>query len=313
MGGEWSLGVALVMEAWPANKRPLLAGLIGAASNVGFMGIAIFGMFRPVTESSWREVLLVGASPAILTFIIRIFVPESEKWHESVKKSGTGKPIKEVFGPQWASRTFLAIGLASVALIGTWGTVQSIPTWVSSATEAKLKAEHTETELATDSMKQTIATASASNKARSQIYSSVGAIVGCLIAPLLGAIFNRRIAYAILCLSSLGFCQWIFRGFTEFDSLFYFVVFMVGLTTASFYGWLPLYLPELFPTRIRATGQGIAFNFGRVLAAAGAVYSGDLVKEMGWAGMGATLSLVYIIGVVLIVFCPETKGRPLPE
>lgn len=85
MGGEWSLGVALVMEVWPERHRPLMAGVIGAAANVGFALIAVIGMFFKVTIDSWRWVALIGAAPAALTFVLRLFVPESERWHTAVK------------------------------------------------------------------------------------------------------------------------------------------------------------------------------------------------------------------------------------
>jgi hypothetical protein len=90
---------------------------------------------------------------------------------------------------------------------------------------------------------------------------------------------------------------------------------VVGACTASFYGWLPLYLPELFPTRVRATGQGLSFNFGRVLAAGGALVQGDLVKHYGesYAKAGAVVTLIYALGLVFIWLAPETKGKPLPE
>src|SRR3954452_830973 len=77
MGGEWALGVALVMEVWDAKYRSFLAGVIGAASNVGFVLIATLCFFRPVTSASWRWVVLAGAAPAVITFMIQIFVPES--------------------------------------------------------------------------------------------------------------------------------------------------------------------------------------------------------------------------------------------
>src|SRR5207249_3098486 len=64
MGGEWSLGVALVMEVWPAGKRPLLAGIIGAASNVGYGLIALVGLRINITPDSWRWVMIAGAAPA---------------------------------------------------------------------------------------------------------------------------------------------------------------------------------------------------------------------------------------------------------
>jgi hypothetical protein len=90
---------------------------------------------------------------------------------------------------------------------------------------------------------------------------------------------------------------------------------IAGAVTAAFYGWLPLYLPELFPTRVRATGQGLSFNFGRILASVAALYMGQLVGALGgdYALAGANITLVYIAGMVLIWFAPETKGKPLPE
>src|SRR5438093_856749 len=82
MGGEWSLGVALVMECWPEKRRPILSAAIGAAANVGFAVIAVLGRFIP--REQWRFVVLAGAVPALLTFFIQTFVPESERWKQSV-------------------------------------------------------------------------------------------------------------------------------------------------------------------------------------------------------------------------------------
>ena len=93
------------------------------------------------------------------------------------------------------------------------------------------------------------------------------------------------------------------------------LVFVVGGFTAAFYAWLPLYLPELFPTRVRATAQGFAYNIGRVLAAAGTLCSGQLLNHFkeDYAKMCSVISLVYVAGLVVIWFCPETRGRPLPD
>jgi hypothetical protein len=89
------------------------------------------------------------------------------------------------------------------------------------------------------------------------------------------------------------------------------MVFVAGVSTAAFYGWFPLYLPELFPTRVRATAQGIAYNFGRILAAAGALLGGKIGANYG--EMGATVSLIYILGMGVIWLAPETRDKPLPE
>ena len=90
MGGEWSLGVALVMEIWPSKSRPMLASLIGAASNVGFLLIALVGLsiaqLIGPENSSWRLLMFIGATPALLTFFVRIFVPESERIRRELRK-----------------------------------------------------------------------------------------------------------------------------------------------------------------------------------------------------------------------------------
>jgi MFS family permease len=151
--------------------------------------------------------------------------------------------------------------------------------------------------------------------AMTQLMLSIGAIVGCFVAPLVGGKIGRRPAYFGLCLLSLVACAFLFRALDTYDTLFLVTVLVTGCVTAAFYGWLPLYLPELFPTRVRATGQGLSFNFGRVLAAVGALQMGQLVGLLGgsYAKAGATITLIYILGLGLIWLAPETKGRPLPE
>lgn len=293
MGGEWSLGVALVMEVWPEKHRPLMAGIIGAAANVGFALIAVLGLFFKVTVDSWRWVALVGAAPALLTFVLRLFVPESEKWHTSVKSKKDNKPLRDIFGPGLIKTTLIATALSSVALIGTWGSVQWLPLWADKMAGA----------------------ADPMAKAYTQLSSALGAIVGCLAGAWIGGFFGRRAMYFMLCLGSLISCAVLFRGIDSYGFVFVALTFLVGGLTATFYGWLPLYLPELFPTRVRATGQGLSFNAGRILAAVGALQMGVLMQTFGgsYAQAGAIISLVYVFGLVLIWFAPETRGKPLPE
>ena len=291
MGGEWSLGVALVMECWPGKWRPLLAGLIGAAANVGIMLAGLIAKIFPVTIESWRWMFLVGASPALLVFLIRLFVPESQKWKDS--QSPENRPVREIFSGQLLKHTLLGIVFASVALIGTWGSVQWIPFWVDQMTGGTMPAA----------------------KANVHMASAWGAIVGSIAGPLVGGKIGRRPAFFGLCLLSLATCQFLFRYFDTYTTSLIITVFFAGLFTAAFYGWFPLYLPELFPTKVRATGQGVSYNTGRVFAAAGAVAGGTLVLhfEGSYAKMGTVITLIYVVGMVVIWFAPETKGRPLPD
>ncbi len=294
MGGEWSLGVALVMEAWPEKHRPLLAGAIGAAANVGFGLLGLMGAVFHVTRDSWRWVMLAGAVPALLCLFIARYVPESERWQSSVRKTGdTRNPFREVFSGKLLKTTCLGILFASVVLIGTWGSVQWLPAWADQLTDGKV----------------------ANAKGLTQMLIAVGAVIGCFIGPWIGGRMGRRPAYFLLCLGSLLSCAYMFRYVTTYGPLFQVMTFLVGASTTAFFGWLPLYLPELFPTRVRATGQGVCYNTGRVFAAIGAVQMGYLMSyyEGSYAKAGATITLIYILGMIIIWLAPETKGRPLPE
>jgi MFS transporter, SHS family, sialic acid transporter len=382
MGGEWSLGVALINEIWPARSRAFLAGLIGAAANVGYLAIALVG--RAVIEhlpetrgrlvdlglpsvwvdylvndhnKGWRLLMMCGAVPALLTFFIRLCVPESQRWeHERARGATSHWANRDLLGVligaaaacgmitlfakdvpaslQWLGalagliivtvgyiwpvmlylrrmraadgqpddgsqpilrRMLLAACLSGVALLGTWGTVQQAPTWSGTLAEAPPTAS-----------------------SLTQIWASLGAILGTILAALAADWLGRRLAYSLLCLGSFVIVGALFLTSTTFDNRFLLLSFLAGGITASFYGWLPLYLPELFPTRVRATGQGFGFNFGRIIAAIGVLQLSslkDLFKPYDWgqAEVFTLLSGVYLIGVVIIWFAPETKGQPLPE
>lgn len=292
MGGEWSLGVALVMECWPEKHRPLLSGAIGAAANVGFGLLGALGATFHVTRGSWRWVMLAGAAPAVLALFIMRYVPESERWRKSVRQ-GAPHPLREIFSPALWKTTVLAISFASIALIGTWGSVQWLPAWADQLTHGQVH----------------------NAKGMTQIFCAIGAIFGSFLAPVIGGRIGRRPAYFSLCLVSLLACGYLFRCVDAYGGLFLFSVLLVGAGTAAFYGWLPLYLPELFPTRVRATGQGLCYNFGRIFASVGAIQMGRLLTayQGSYAKAGAALTLVYALGLVLIWFAPETRGKPLPD
>jgi MFS family permease len=297
MGGEWSLGVALVMESWAPTARPILAGLIGAVGNVGYVltavpVMAIEGFGMEIRAGGWRWVLGICAFPALLTFFFRLFVPESEKWRQAVQSTPRAR-FAQIFTPTLRRRTILGAVLGAIALIGTWGSVQWIPLWIIKETGSQRMGNY------------------------AQMCSGIGAIIGTFLGAVIGHRVGRRPTYFTLCLGSLLICAYLFRLHVWFDWTFLAVVVVVGAFTASFYGWLPLYLPELFPTRVRATGQGFAFNFGRIIAAGGALTMGFLMSERvspgSYAKAGAIITLIYVAGMMVIWLAPETRGQPLPE
>jgi MFS family permease len=292
MGGEWALGVALVMECWPERHRPLLAGVIGAAANVGMLLIALVGIAFAVTSDSWRWIMMAGAAPGLLALFVILFVPESKRWQQSAQKAKTN-PIREVLTPPLLKPTILAIIISSVALIGTWGAVSAfLPTWADQlAGEDNPRA-----------------------KALVQAMIAFGCTVGCLIGPFVSNRIGRRGGYFALCVGAFAVTQFMFRCLHTYDLTFIFFSFLAGMLASSFYGLLPLYLPELYPTRVRATGQGLSFNTGRILAAGGALSTGWLIATLGgYPQACAAITFVYLIGMVVIWFAPETRGKPLPD
>jgi MFS family permease len=308
MGGEWALGVALVMEVWPEDKRPLMAGSIGAAANVGMIVVGLVGVFYPVTGDSWKHHFLIGASPAILTFLIRFFVPESERWKRSVGESAVAKPsIRELFEPQLRSATLGGVLLSSIVIIGTWGAVQWNPVWVESLAKESGAFIGKDVYLP---------------KAYALIAVSVGAAIGAFFSPLWLRRLPRRVGFAILCLLSLAACQWLYRADAQWGSLLLFKIFLQGFTTASFFGFFPLYLPELFPTRIRATGQGFCYNSGRIVAIPFVLLAPVIVSFFGDSSAGtahryqqsaANMTLVYAFGLIAVLAAKETVGQPLRD
>lgn len=302
LGGEWGLGVALVMETWPNTSRPVLAGLLGAASNFGFLAASLVGLHIARVSSwfaalglrglpSWRYVLLAGFFPAVLTLFIRFAVREPERWVRSRAKGEVSR-VEELFGSEFRRRTVVAALCAAVAVMGTW-VYQWAPTWVnglSSPAEA------------------------GRNSAMVQFWMAVGAITGAFLGGLSGRWASRRPTYTFFCAMSLvsGVAMWLVPK--SFGPQLLAWACVAGICTTSLFGWLPLYLPELYPTRMRTTGEGFTFNAGRVLAAGGVFATGPLTQAFGsYPKAGAVMMGVYLIGCLVVWLAPETHGKPLPD
>jgi MFS transporter, SHS family, sialic acid transporter len=335
MGGQWSLAVALVMECWPERHRSKLAGAISCASSVGFLLIVLVALTRQVTSDDWRWMMLVGAAPAVLALFIFFALPESERWKEASQKRQRS-PLTEIFCPGFLKNTLLAIILAAVPLIGTWAAIAGwTPLWVDQMAQEQagikflpsVALEHFQ-EAETPRERQAILATTLGREhwhiiRRQTAYAKVHVLViyaicsaaGGFLAPVIIGSRGRRPAYFLLCTLALTFGGALYLFSENYNGWFMFLFGVLSAVAGSFYGWLALYLPELFPTRIRATGQGVSFNAGRAVAAGGSVFMGQFVALFNnhYGHAAAAMCSVYAIGAVLIWFAPETSGHPLPE
>ena len=109
-------------------------------------------------------------------------------------------------------------------------------------------------------------------------------------------------------------------GWLREPSQIWWMLLILGFCNIAVFGGYSIYLPELYPTRLRSTGVGFCYNGGRVIAAVGPFTLGGLTVLFSQAGVAApfraaaiALASIYLVGVLTAGFAPETKGRPLPE
>jgi MFS family permease len=303
LGGEWGLGVALVMESWPNTTRPLLAGLLGGAANVGFLiaaGLTRWLAASPMvgTFANWRVALMLGFVPAILTLFVRLFVRESERWVEAQQR-GERSTFWDLFAPELKRNSWIGIGLSAVAVLGMWGVYQAwLQAWVQQLVEAG------------GGTPQTVGAA----RAAVSIWMAVGSIFGAFFGGVLAHSMGRRQSYAVFCVGALVSSLLLYLTCDSFGPRLLAFATLGGVFAASFFGWLPLYLPELFPTRIRATGEGLTFNCGRIISAVGVIFTGHIAKAVGGPARAcAIMAVIYLLGLFVIWRAPETKGCELPD
>jgi MFS family permease len=310
VGGVWPNAVALVAEAWPDASRPFLAGLLGAAANVGFVLLGVLGYYCPITADAWRWTLLVGASPLVLGVAILVFVPESPRWLASrlTPRPGvlSGSPLRDVLRPPLLSRTVLGVALGAIPVVGSAANANWLVPW-------------------TDHAHETVSSQAARSgpaksldpraKAKTQIVRSGGAIPGSLLGGVVASLLGRRLSYFLISLGALAASSYIFTQLDPLDPSFPVFAFLLGFVGITYFGWLPLFLPELFPTRVRSTGTGISFNSGRAVAAVVVLSAGFLLDEFGgdYARVGFWSGMIYALGMVVVWFVPRSAGGRLED
>lgn len=301
VGGMWPTGVSLAAEAWSDVSRPTLAGLLGTAANVGIVLMSAVAYFVALTPDSWRWVMLVGLCPALLGLIVLAIVPESPAWlrtratDQLAAKSGTQKTgaLRSLFSPPLLGLTLIGIALGTIPLLGGWGVTNWLISWTESVQgSADFKA-----------------------RALTSIMRASGGALGSLFGGWIANRLGRRTTYFLISLASFGLSELIYLQMNPTMPGFSAAVFAIGCISTVFFGWLPLYLPELFPTHARATGAGISFNFGRILTAIGVLGTGTITAYFNenYRLAGSLMSLIYASGMLVILFAPDTTTKKVGE
>jgi MFS family permease len=296
IGGEWALAGTYVAEVWPESRRKMGAGYLQTGYYVGFFLAAALN-FTVGASFGWRAMFLCGGAPVLLAMYMLSKVKESDRW---VRTTGsTTGPVQGIFSPQYRRRTVLNAGLVTVSIIGLWAGAVYEPSAI--VTLAK-KAGHSAVE----------ATRLASFGTG---LLSIGTVLGCLVAPVLAERLGRRWALALFFLG-MAVCIWLSFGWAFYvpDGLNLFIgsLFFLGFFGGNF-AMYSLWLPEQYPTAIRATAFAFVTSFGRFVGAGINFLIGAGVHSYGSIGMPvAATAIAFVLGVFLLPLCLETRGEQLP-
>ncbi len=345
VGGVFGLAVALIADTLPDRSRPGALGMLQALSAVGNITAGLISMWMGsmITESStfitkdtaWKYAFLIGAIPAFLCVFIQFRLKEPEKWVQA-KEAGKISGVKfgsyvSLLGPgRWRKPALLGMLLCISGVIGLWGIGFFSPELVSDVISSSLRAKG----LGEDE----ITSQATFYKGLNSIIQNVGAFFGMLAFSYLAQRTGRRPAFVIAFIGAFLATNAYFQLFKSVDQLW--MSGVMGFFQLALFAGFAIYLPELFPTRLRSTGVSFCYNVGRFLAATGPFTLGILQKSLGDAAVSKLIasspetvtdaakaaaklgafreatswvSLVFILGLVAIFFLPETKGKPLPE
>ena len=296
IGGEWAAGAALVAEVWPESKRARAAGILQSAWAGGFLIAAVVNLL--MRNLGWRPMFLVGVAPAFVALLVRMWVMEPERWkHAHEEARPQRNTLAELFSPALRRATWVGSGLAFVAVFGLWGATNWTPTLVRALPGVRVLDP----------------AAQVARVSYATMMLNAGALAGYLCFGPLANRFGRRAVFALMCAGSFVMLPVTFLAPASYGAVLLLLP-LLGFFNNGIFSGFPIYLPELYPTRLRATGAGFCFNVGRVLASAGPFLTGALVVALGSFGRAASaVAAIYLMGLAILPFAPETKGRPLPE
>jgi MFS transporter len=323
VGGEFAVGVSLVAEVMPDRARPFALGLLQALSAVGNIIAALIGMLQGYLtqhgmlrgDYGWRGMFLIGTLPALLTLLIMRRLKEPERWQALAAKASAGQRLRAYFGelfgnPRWTRNAIVGLLLASSGIIGLWGIgffSIDLQRWV-------FRHEFESSGLAKEQIDGLVSFWAGVTS----LMMNLGAFFGIYAFSTVAHSLGRKSAFAlsfVLALVSTAFVFWNFRTIADV----FWMIPIMGFCQLALFGGYAIYFPELFPTRLRSTGTSFCYNGARFVAALGPTMLGLLTNRvfraypepMRYAGV--TMCAIFLVGLFVLPFAPETKGQPLPE
>lgn len=299
MGGEWASGAALVCESWPAEHRVKAIAIMQSGWALGYIlasaAAAIVLDVLHLGEDAWRWLFVVGAVPALFTLWVRRSVPESPVW---LKHRASGTPrvnsLAVLFGPPLWRRTVLATLLTGSVMFANWGLFFWLPSFLARPVE------------------QGGAGMSILRSMSWLIPMQVGAYIGYLSFGLISDRVGRRRTFVTYMIAAAVLVP-IYGQLARSPNMLMALGPLVGFVGYGFFSMFGSFLAELFPTSVRATGQGLAYNVGRGLGAF-APFTIGVIADMPRYGIGSALALTsafFLTGALLVLTLPDTSGRPL--
>ncbi len=342
VGGVFAAAVALLAETMPSHARPFTLGLMQALSAFGnctaallFIALGLLELngyldaLKSVHLSAWRVLFLIGLCPALLVIFIQRRLKEPESWVLAKAKadSGEGKRLGsygDLFGGGWITRhAILGMLLAFVGVVGLWG-IAFFSVDLSQSIFNKTYNEEADALGLTGKPRADYITGQKIVWAGvTSLAINVGAFFGMAGFSWLASKIGRKPAFFITILAAAGSVALVFMEMKTRTDIVWMNVLM-GVCMLALFGGYAVYLPELFPTRLRATGTSFCYNVGRFIAATGPLMLGYLTtsvfaytkaegESMPFRYAGLTMCSIFALGLIVLPFLPETKDKPLPE
>lgn len=303
IGGEWSMGATFLSEEWPEQRRTMAAAWMHTGYYFGFFLAALANYFIG-SHFGWRYMFVVGGMPALLVVFFYKRLDEPLRWTTKRKELGgwtVFRPLLAVFSPKYRRRTAFNSIYLLVSTIGLWGGSVYVPTAI--------------TYLAVKAGRGELSGARLASYGTALL--SIGTILGALLVPKIAERLGRKVNLAIFFAVMIVFISLAFGHvfYMEAGALGWFMVcvFFLGVGGANFTVY-SFWIPEQYGTECRASALAFTCNAGRFLGAGITFLVGAGIRHFQTLGVPVALTaFAFLVGLLLLPFGEETKGRPLPS